>query len=55
MYGIYFSDWPYRDKFNNALLELQEQGVLASLKQKWWKEMGVGVCNVCKCKLRKYS
>lgn len=39
-------DWPYRDKFNNALLELQEQGVLAQLKQKWWNEVGAGVCNV---------
>lgn len=39
-------DWPYRDKFNNALLELQEQGVLARLKNKWWNEIGAGVCGV---------
>lgn len=39
-------DWPYRDKFNNALLELQEQGVLARLKNKWWNEIGAGVCSV---------
>jgi len=40
------TDWPYRDKFNNALLELQEQGVLARLKNKWWNEVGAGVCSV---------
>ncbi|KAM7360463.1 glutamate receptor IID [Cochliomyia hominivorax] len=45
-YGIAMvKNWPYRDKFNNALLELQEQGVLAQLKQKWWNEVGAGVCN----------
>ncbi|XP_054089785.1 glutamate receptor ionotropic, kainate 2 isoform X2 [Zeugodacus cucurbitae] len=37
-------DWPYRDKLNNALLELQEQGVLAQLKNKWWNVVGAGVC-----------
>lgn len=47
-----FIDWPYRDKFNNALLELQEQGVLAQLKQKWWNEVGAGVCNVSKSEER---
>uniref|UniRef100_A0A1A9VGY6 Ionotropic glutamate receptor C-terminal domain-containing protein n=1 Tax=Glossina austeni TaxID=7395 RepID=A0A1A9VGY6_GLOAU len=46
-YGIAMvKNWPYRDKFNNALLELQEQGVLAQLKNKWWNEIGAGVCNV---------
>ncbi|KAL9893324.1 glutamate receptor ionotropic, kainate 2-like isoform 1-T1 [Glossina fuscipes fuscipes] len=45
-YGIAMvKNWPYRDKFNNALLELQEQGVLAQLKNKWWNEIGAGVCN----------
>uniref|UniRef100_A0A1I8NN53 Glutamate receptor ionotropic, kainate 2 n=1 Tax=Stomoxys calcitrans TaxID=35570 RepID=A0A1I8NN53_STOCA len=44
-YGIAMKkNWPYRDKFNNALLELQEQGVLAKLKKKWWNEMGASVC-----------
>ncbi|XP_018784659.1 PREDICTED: glutamate receptor ionotropic, kainate 2 isoform X2 [Bactrocera latifrons] len=44
-YGIAMvKNWPYRDKFNNALLELQEQGVLARLKNKWWNEVGAGVC-----------
>ncbi|KAH8310302.1 hypothetical protein KR044_000643, partial [Drosophila immigrans] len=44
-YGIAMpKNWPYRDKFNNALLELQEQGVLARLKNKWWNEIGAGVC-----------
>lgn len=40
------SDWAYRDKFNNALLELQEQGVLAKMKNKWWNEVGAGICAV---------
>ncbi|XP_016977534.1 glutamate receptor ionotropic, kainate 2 [Drosophila rhopaloa] len=45
-YGIAMvKNWPYRDKFNNALLELQEQGVLARLKNKWWNEVGAGVCS----------
>ncbi|TDG50484.1 hypothetical protein AWZ03_003073 [Drosophila navojoa] len=45
-YGIAMpKNWPYRDKFNNALLELQEQGVLARLKNKWWNEIGAGVCS----------
>ncbi|KAH8278398.1 hypothetical protein KR018_002389 [Drosophila ironensis] len=45
-YGIAMvKNWPYRDKFNNALLELQEQGVLARLKTKWWNEIGAGVCS----------
>lgn len=44
---VILTDWPYRDKFNNALLELQEQGVLARLKNKWWNEVGAGVCKVC--------
>lgn len=44
-YGIAMpKNWPYRDKFSNALLELQEQGVLARLKNKWWNEIGAGVC-----------
>ncbi|XP_037891865.1 glutamate receptor ionotropic, kainate 2-like isoform X1 [Glossina fuscipes] len=41
---ILLKDWPYRDKFNNALLELQEQGVLAKMKNKWWNEVGAGIC-----------
>ncbi|EDW49637.1 GM23173 [Drosophila sechellia] len=45
-YGIAMvKNWPYRDKFNKALLELQEQGVLARLKNKWWNEVGAGVCS----------
>ncbi|KAL7729989.1 hypothetical protein ACLKA6_009287 [Drosophila palustris] len=48
-YGIAMpKNWPYRDKFNNALLELQEQGVLARLKNKWWNEIGAGVCGAKK-------
>lgn len=41
---IYPLDWPHRNKFNNALLELQEQGVLEKMKNKWWNEVGTGIC-----------
>ncbi|XP_067619826.1 glutamate receptor ionotropic, kainate 2-like isoform X5 [Eurosta solidaginis] len=45
-YGIAMvKNWPYSYKFSNALLELREQGVLARLKNKWWNEVGAGVCN----------
>jgi len=40
----FFVDWPHRDKFNNALLQLQEQGVLEKMKNKWWNEVGTGIC-----------
>ncbi|XP_067619820.1 glutamate receptor ionotropic, kainate 2-like isoform X2 [Eurosta solidaginis] len=44
-YGIAWrKNWPYRDKFNNALLQLQEQGTLEKLKNKWWNEVGAGIC-----------
>ncbi|KAH8409835.1 hypothetical protein KR222_009321, partial [Zaprionus bogoriensis] len=44
-YGIAMrKNWPYRDKINNALLELQEQGVLEKMKNKWWNEIGSGIC-----------
>ncbi|XP_055907531.1 glutamate receptor ionotropic, kainate 2-like [Eupeodes corollae] len=44
-YGIAMrKNWPYRDKLNNALLELQESGVLAKMKSKWWFELGTGSC-----------
>lgn len=38
------ADWPHRDKLNNALLQLQEQGVLEKMKNKWWNEVGSGIC-----------
>lgn len=44
-YGIAMrKNWPHRDKFNNALLQLQEQGVLEKMKNKWWNEVGTGIC-----------
>ncbi|XP_054091991.1 glutamate receptor ionotropic, kainate 2 isoform X3 [Zeugodacus cucurbitae] len=44
-YGIAMrKNWEFRDKFNNALLELQEQGTLEKMKNKWWNEMGAGIC-----------
>ncbi|XP_055849584.1 glutamate receptor ionotropic, kainate 2-like isoform X2 [Episyrphus balteatus] len=44
-YGIAMrKNWPYRDKINDALLELQESGVLSKMKNKWWNEVGTGGC-----------
>lgn len=41
------TDWPYRDTLSQAVLELQEQGVLTKMKTKWWKEKrGGGACSV---------
>ncbi|XP_063982898.1 glutamate receptor ionotropic, kainate 2-like [Diachasmimorpha longicaudata] len=35
----------YRDKLNTAVLQMQESGLLAQLKDKWWKEKrGGGKC-----------
>ncbi|XP_036341414.1 glutamate receptor ionotropic, kainate 2 [Rhagoletis pomonella] len=46
-YGIAMrKNWPYRDRFNNALLQLQEQGSLEKMKNKWWNEVGAGICTV---------
>lgn len=46
-YGIAMrKNSPYRDILSQAVLELQEQGVLAKLKTKWWKEKrGGGACS----------
>ena len=30
----------YRETLNIALLELQEEGVVSSLENKWWKNQG---------------
>ncbi|EDS27909.1 ionotropic glutamate receptor subunit ia [Culex quinquefasciatus] len=39
-------DSPYRSALSEAVLRLQEQGVLTSLKRKWWKEKrGGGACS----------
>lgn len=46
---FFFSAAKYRDKFNAALLQLQETGVLARLHTKWWQEKrGGGSCKVRK-------
>lgn len=38
-------DAPYRNALSQAIVKLQESGVLASLKIKWWKEdRGGGSC-----------
>ncbi|XP_055907336.1 glutamate receptor ionotropic, kainate 2-like isoform X2 [Eupeodes corollae] len=46
-YGIAMrKNSPYRDVLSLAILELQEQGVLAKMKTKWWKEKrGGGACS----------
>ncbi|XP_026481358.1 glutamate receptor ionotropic, kainate 3-like [Ctenocephalides felis] len=37
---------PYRDALSTAVLQLQEQGKLAAMKIKWWKEKrGGGACS----------
>nr|CAH7747494.1 unnamed protein product [Callosobruchus chinensis] len=45
-YGIAMrTNAPYRKSFNEAILKMQEMGVLVNLKDKWWKEMhGGGQC-----------
>ncbi|XP_032596034.1 glutamate receptor ionotropic, kainate 2 isoform X2 [Drosophila grimshawi] len=47
-YGIAMrKNWPYRNVLSQAILELQEQGVLTKMKTKWWKEKrGGGACSV---------
>ncbi|XP_055615442.1 glutamate receptor ionotropic, kainate 2 isoform X2 [Toxorhynchites rutilus septentrionalis] len=46
-YGIAMrKNSPYRSALSEAVLRLQEQGVLTSLKRKWWKEKrGGGACS----------
>ncbi|XP_066147480.1 glutamate receptor ionotropic, kainate 2-like [Euwallacea fornicatus] len=45
-YGIAMaSNFQYRKSFNEAILKLQEMGILHRLKNKWWTEMnGGGQC-----------
>ncbi|KAM7360866.1 glutamate ionotropic receptor kainate isoform 2-T4 [Cochliomyia hominivorax] len=49
-YGIAMrKNWPYRDLLSQAVLELQEQGVLTKMKTKWWQEKrGGGACAATK-------
>ncbi|CAG9764243.1 unnamed protein product [Ceutorhynchus assimilis] len=46
-YGIAMTaNFQYRKSFNEAILKMQEGGVLDLLKNKWWKEMnGGGKCS----------
>lgn len=39
-------DWPYRSKFNEAIIDFQESGVLTKMKNKWWNEVGTSGCSV---------
>lgn len=43
---FFFSDWPYRSKFNEAIIDFQESGVLTKMKNKWWNEVGTSGCSV---------
>ncbi|XP_030747692.1 glutamate receptor ionotropic, kainate 2-like, partial [Sitophilus oryzae] len=45
-YGIAMTaNFQYRKAFNEAILKMQEMGILSRLKTKWWTEMnGGGVC-----------
>lgn len=36
---------PYRTMISTAILHLQEKGELQTLKNKWWKEKGGGLCD----------
>lgn len=41
------TDSPYRQPMSESILQLQEQGVLTRMKDKWWKEKrGGGACAV---------
>ncbi|KAL5284003.1 GRIK3 family protein [Megaselia abdita] len=45
-YGIAMrKDWPYRSKFNEAIIDFQESGVLTKMKNKWWNEVGTSGCS----------
>ena len=37
---------PYKEEMNQAILRLQENGVLHKLKNKWWKQKGAKNCKV---------
>lgn len=42
------ADSPYRQPMSESILQLQEQGRLTRMKDKWWKEKrGGGACTVC--------
>ncbi|XP_057319651.1 glutamate receptor ionotropic, kainate 3-like isoform X2 [Microplitis mediator] len=45
-YGIAMRKrFPYRNKLNTAVLQMQESGILSELKKKWWNEKrGGGSC-----------
>lgn len=43
----YFLDSPYRQPMSESILQLQEQGKIQRMKDKWWKEKrGGGMCAV---------
>ncbi|XP_014297240.1 glutamate receptor ionotropic, kainate 2 isoform X2 [Microplitis demolitor] len=46
-YGIAMrKNFPYRNKLNTAVLQMQESGILSELKKKWWNEKrGGGSCS----------
>ena len=51
-YGIGMKkDSPFKKEINQAILKLQENGVLHKLKNKWWKQKGAKNCQVSFCLL----
>ena len=49
-YGIGMKkDSPFKKEINQAILKLQENGVLHKLKNKWWKQKGAKNCQVSFC------
>lgn len=46
-YVCHFIGFKYAKYFNEGVLQLQENGVLAKLEKKWWQERrGGGACSV---------
>jgi len=42
------TDAPYRTDLSSAVLQLQENGVIGELQNKWWKQKrGGDMCDVC--------
>ncbi|CAG2102628.1 unnamed protein product, partial [Medioppia subpectinata] len=39
-------DSPYRTPLSNAIVVLQDRGILYNIRQKWWVKMGGGLCGV---------
>lgn len=48
IHSLQISDFKYQPQLSEGVLRLQETGILATLKTKWWKQRkGGGACSVC--------